>query len=162
MSRIDALTKEIKSLKKVSDRSLLNHIYFTRLFNNYLGSLWWMLDFYDSGDAEEKTYLESEFGHDFPDSLSNGDLLEIGKFIKKWRGEPEERTPGWIHYMERLQARVKIAQDNLTLATQRLKFAKSGVDEYIIPDLANIVVSVTERPQTNRPQTMNRLFSPGN
>ncbi|MDD4930625.1 MAG: hypothetical protein PHG66_00530 [Candidatus Colwellbacteria bacterium] len=137
-SRIDTLTKKLKSLRTTS----LNQdskILFTRFFKNYFGSMWWMLEFYESENPEYKQALEDEYGRTFPESMSNGDLLEIGKFIKKWTGYPDERTPGWIHYMGRLQERAKIARENVTLATQQLRFEKAGVDKYIIPDLANIV-----------------------
>lgn len=136
-TRIDVLTEEIKSLKKTTNIRV--NIIFTRFFKNYVGSMWWMLQFYESNDQTKKDALEREYKYTFPDSLSNGDLLVIGKFIDQWTGYEHERTPGWIYYMSRLQGRVKIARDNVKKTTLRLKFEKAGVDRYIIPDLSNIV-----------------------
>lgn len=99
----------------------------------------WMLQYYESDDQIKRNSLEEEYKLTFPDSLSNGDLLQIGVYIDQWTGFPRERTPGWIHYMTRLRERVKTARDNVEITKLKLRFKKCTINDHLFPDVSNIV-----------------------
>lgn len=113
------------------------------MFHLYIGSSWFMFDFFEHENQEYREGLEQSYNDHFSPNLTTGDLLEIGKLIKKWRGEPEERNAGWIHYMGLLQERVNKAQneiDKCYIELEKTRFYASGVDKWIpVRDLETIV-----------------------